>query len=39
MSFMPLELDDPSEGFLVNDTLVIEADVNVPEIVFFCTKP
>jgi len=31
---MPLhELYDPSKGFLVNDTLVIEADVNAPKIV------
>jgi ubiquitin carboxyl-terminal hydrolase 7 len=33
-SFMPLhELYDPSKGFLVNDTLVIEADVNAPKMV------
>ncbi|XP_024396662.1 ubiquitin C-terminal hydrolase 13 [Physcomitrium patens] len=33
-SFMPLhELYDLSKGFLVNDTLVIEADVNAPKMV------
>ena len=33
-SFMPLhELYDPSKGFLLNDTLVIEADVNAPKVV------
>lgn len=33
-SFMPLhELYDPSKGFLVNDTLVTEADVNAPKMV------
>jgi ubiquitin C-terminal hydrolase len=31
---MPLhELYDPSKGFLVNDTLLIEADVNAPKVV------
>ncbi|CAK9869375.1 unnamed protein product [Sphagnum jensenii] len=33
-SFMPLqELYDPMRGFLVNDTLVLEADVNVRKVV------
>jgi hypothetical protein len=33
-SFMPLQdLYDPSRGFLVNDTLVVEADVNVRKVV------
>ena len=33
-SFMPLQdLYDPARGFLVNDTLVVEADVNVRKVV------
>lgn len=33
-SFMPLQdLYDPSRAFLVNDTLVVEADVNVRKVV------
>eukprot|EP00246_Nothoceros_aenigmaticus_P013115 TRINITY_DN439_c0_g3_i1.p1 TRINITY_DN439_c0_g3~~TRINITY_DN439_c0_g3_i1.p1 ORF type:complete len:1081 (+),score=256.97 TRINITY_DN439_c0_g3_i1:216-3458(+) len=33
-SFMPLQdLYDPSRGFLVNDTLVVEADVNARKVV------
>ncbi|XP_024389478.1 ubiquitin C-terminal hydrolase 12 isoform X2 [Physcomitrium patens] len=33
-SFMPLpDLYDPSRGFLMNDTLIVEADVNVRKVV------
>lgn len=33
-SFMPLQdLYDPARGFLVNDSLVVEADVNVRKVV------
>lgn len=33
-SFMPLgDLYDPSRAFLVNDTLIVEADVNVRKVV------
>lgn len=33
-SFMPLhDLNDPSRGFVVNDTLIVEADVNVRKVV------
>ncbi|KAI8556254.1 hypothetical protein RHMOL_Rhmol05G0238400 [Rhododendron molle] len=31
-SFMPLkELNDPGQGFLLNDTIIVEADVTVPK--------